>query len=172
MKMLPAAERLATPWKNGGGTTWEVAAFPPNSGLDSFGWRISVAEVASAGPFSDFGDVDRILTVLEGRLELRFLDQGCSVLLDPGQSHAFAGNTAIEGRPMGGLVRDLNVMVRRGAWLAQVAADRPEPKSGALVFAVATRAGTGFAALDAALLDDNDNLPKDFSGHFISLRQP
>ena len=49
----------ATPWKNGGGSTRELVCWPPGAGTDAFGWRVSVARIAAAGPFSAFAGVDR-----------------------------------------------------------------------------------------------------------------
>ena len=54
------------PWKNGGGTTAEIAAFPDGAGFNAFDWRISLAEVASDGPFSAFPGIDRTLMLVEG----------------------------------------------------------------------------------------------------------
>jgi len=53
------------PWRNGGGVTREVVS-AGGSGPLSFEWRISIAEVSHAGPFSTFPGVDRIITVIEG----------------------------------------------------------------------------------------------------------
>ena len=73
MRLLAARDRLAKPWKNGGGVTRDVAIAPPDAGLDTFDWRISFADVASDGPFSPFPDIDRTLTVVDGEgLALRF----------------------------------------------------------------------------------------------------
>ncbi|MDE2436514.1 MAG: HutD family protein [Sphingomonadales bacterium] len=171
LRMLPASARVATPWKNGGGKTWEIASFPPGSALHDFAWRISTAEVDVAGAFSNFAQVDRILTVLEGRLELRYVDQGSSVILEPGQSHAFPGDTAIEGHPLGGAVRDLNVMVRRGARQAEMTTHCPPHSPGATVIAIASQPSEGFAALDAAVLEGDTSPPADFVGYFVSLRR-
>ncbi len=54
------------PWKNGGGETVEIAVFPEGAGFKDFGWRISLASVASDGPFSAFPGIDRTLTVIDG----------------------------------------------------------------------------------------------------------
>lgn len=167
---LPAAERKATPWKNGCGKTWEIATFPPGSGLDDFEWRISIAEVGAAGAFSSFKDIDRILTVLHGQLELCFTDDGRSVILGVGQSYAFAGDVAIEGCPVGGPVRDLNVMVRRGQWRADVSTKCPPREPDATVIALASQPAGGLDALDAVRLVEGAGLPPDFTGFFISLR--
>ncbi|EGD04024.1 hypothetical protein B1M_13530, partial [Burkholderia sp. TJI49] len=52
-----AADLVASPWKNGGGVTREIAAFPPGAALDAFAWRVSVADVGAAGPFSRFDGI-------------------------------------------------------------------------------------------------------------------
>ena len=54
---------VPTPWKNGGGTTRELIAWP-NS--EHWVWRMSVAEVAQSGPFSRFDGVQRWFAVLGG----------------------------------------------------------------------------------------------------------
>jgi environmental stress-induced protein Ves len=114
MQVLRAAERLATPWKNGGGVTREVAAWPPGAGFEDFHWRVSMAEVLADGPFSVFPGVDRILAVLEGRLALEI--DGARLELDGATAPAvFPGDVPTAGRLLAGPVVDLNVMVRRGA---------------------------------------------------------
>ncbi|MFD0462192.1 HutD family protein [Microvirga aerilata] len=65
-RVIRNADLVRVAWKNGGGTTAEVAAFPEGSGFDTFGWRISMADVESDGPFSVFPDIDRTLIVVEG----------------------------------------------------------------------------------------------------------
>ena len=54
------------PWRNGGGTTQEVACNPGGSSA-AFDWRLSLADVGQDGAFSAFTGYQRILTVLEGR---------------------------------------------------------------------------------------------------------
>jgi environmental stress-induced protein Ves len=119
MRILRAADRIATPWKNGGGVTREVALWPPDSTFDTFDWRVSLAEVREAGPFSVFENIDRTMAILEGRLALTFADR--EVELD-GEStpFAFAGDESCYGAPLGGPVTDLNVMARRGRATAHV----------------------------------------------------
>ncbi len=111
---LPAEKRVTTPWKNGGGTTCEIAASPADAGFDTFAWRLSIAQVTEPGPFSLFPGVDRHLAVLEGRLEL-LLDGADDVLhLSPDEDPlVFAGDRAAVGRPVDHAVRDLNLMIRR-----------------------------------------------------------
>lgn len=114
MIFLPAANRIAQPWKNGAGVTREVAAFPPRSGLESFDWRVSIAEVTEDGPFSLFPGVDRTLIVLSGEgvaLEVA----GRSSRLRPGEApYSFPGDQPTGCALLGGPVTDLNIMTRRG----------------------------------------------------------
>ncbi|MEC4600651.1 HutD family protein, partial [Burkholderia vietnamiensis] len=51
---IRGAALVASPWKNGGGVTREIAAYPPGAALDAFAWRVSVADVGAGGPFSRF----------------------------------------------------------------------------------------------------------------------
>jgi hypothetical protein len=120
LRHLAAAARRSTPWKNGGGVTQEIAAYPPGAGLDEFDWRISTARVESDGPFSRFEGVDRVLTILEGALELRLGDGAPVVLTDASDPFAFPGDAPCSGAPRDGAVVDLNVMVRRGRVQARV----------------------------------------------------
>ena len=118
--ILRAADRIATPWKNGGGVTREIAVWPPEAGLDDFDWRISMAEVREPGAFSLFPDVDRCLTVIEGCLRLTFDDETSVSLVARSKPWAFPGDQACHGLPIGGRVLDLNVMWRRGQFRSQV----------------------------------------------------
>ncbi|MBS0254111.1 MAG: HutD family protein [Proteobacteria bacterium] len=119
MRHLPAASRQAQPWKNGGGTTSTVAVWPEGAGLEAIGWRLSIAEVAEAGPFSSFPGIDRRLAMLAGRLELRFADR--TATLDPASpALAFAGDEPVSGLPYGGLATDLNLMVDRARFTARL----------------------------------------------------
>ncbi len=124
--LLPAASRIASPWKNGGGVTSEVAVFPAGATMDDFLWRVSIAEVAEAGAFSRFPMVDRVLAVLEGSLSLTIAgENGPALLSSTTGAHAFPGDIDAHGAPLGGPVRDLNVMVRRGTWQASTEVLRP-----------------------------------------------
>ncbi|MBK9080642.1 MAG: HutD family protein [Rhizobiales bacterium] len=115
MRLLSAKDRIARPWKNGGGVTRDVAIAPPDANLDTFDWRISFADVASDGPFSTFANVDRTLTVVTGEgIALRFGDDE-ERALRRGAPFAFTGDAAVASRLLAGPIVDLNVMTRRGA---------------------------------------------------------
>ncbi len=118
--LIRGADLVAAPWKNGGGVTREVAAFPHGAGLDAFVWRMSVADVAQAGPFSRFAGIDRTLVLLSGAGML--LDEKVETsttntlaLTQPLDIAQFAGEAQIDARLVDGATRDFNLMVRRGA---------------------------------------------------------
>ncbi len=113
------------PWKNGGGSTREIACLPAHSSLDSFDWRVSLANVASDGPFSVFPGVDRVLTLLSGTgLRLQSMAgapdtvDACITATSP--PYAFAGETPLHCTMLDGPSTDFNVMTRRGKVTAQV----------------------------------------------------
>jgi len=120
-QLLPAGARAAQPWRNGGGITREVAAHPPGSDLDSFAWRVSVAEVSAGGPFSRFAGVDRRMAVLAGTLEFTLAGQPPQRLAPDSEPVAFAGDAAAAAAPCGATVTDLNVMTRRGRFDSRLA---------------------------------------------------
>ncbi|MGO9804566.1 MAG: HutD family protein [Steroidobacteraceae bacterium] len=114
LAVLRAADRAAVPWKNGGGVTREVAVSPPGSPLGDFDWRVSIAEIGVAGPFSLFPGIDRRMAVLSGRLSLRIDGQAAVTLSNDGSAVAFPGEVPVFAEPLGATVTDLNVMTRRG----------------------------------------------------------
>jgi len=112
----------AMPWKNGGGSTREIACWPAGSGLQDFGWRASIATIAAHGPFSVFPGIDRSITLLAGDgVELDDAAGGIAYRLDvPGEPFAFSGDAHIHCRLLGDTSTDFNVMTRRGLLRAQV----------------------------------------------------
>lgn len=109
--LIDAASVPAQPWKNGGGVTRELYAWP--SGAD---WRlrISLADIERDGPFSAFPGVQRHFAVLSGAgVALRFgntwREQRAG---DP--PLAFDGADAPDCRLLDGATRDLNLMLRGG----------------------------------------------------------
>src|SRR5262249_30878115 len=110
-------------WKNGGGWTTELAAFPEPSGAAPvpFDWRISIAEIESDGAFSTFAGCDRYIALLDGiGMELTF-ESAEPVRLDQRLRFThFAGEWQTHGKLISGPVRDFNVIVRRDACNAEV----------------------------------------------------
>jgi environmental stress-induced protein Ves len=117
MRLIRVSECRAMPWKNGGGTTTEIAVHPQGASLDAFDWRISRAHVGGDGPFSSFAGIDRTLAVLRGDgIRLAFGD-GETITLDRRtEPFAFAADRAVAGQLVDGPIDDLNVMSRRGGW--------------------------------------------------------
>jgi len=112
-KLLQRVDRPSSPWKNGGGITWTVAMDPQDGSMENFSWRLSLAQVGVAGPFSHFAEVDRILAVVEGRLLLRI--DGTERRLGAADGClAFGGEDPVWGAPEGEAALDLNLMLRRG----------------------------------------------------------
>ena len=119
MRVLRAADRIATPWKNGGGVTREVAVFPPGADMDAFEWRISLAEIEADGAFSSFAGVDRVLTVIQGAGLFLTVDDRLLAMDAASPPLDFPGEAQVTARLTDGPISDLNLMVRRGAWRAR-----------------------------------------------------
>jgi environmental stress-induced protein Ves len=111
-----------TPWKNGRGTTREIACWPPGSDLGSFHWRVSIATIAASAPFSTFAGIDRTIMLLSGRgMHLRSADGSVDHRLDAvEQPFAFAGDLTIDCEALGAVSRDFNVMTQRGVYRAEI----------------------------------------------------
>lgn len=98
------------PWRNGGGATRELVAWPDAA---QWSWRMSVAEVAISGSFSGFPGVERWFAVLDG----------AGVALDvAGEVHRltvesaplrFDGGATTACTLLRGPTQDFNLMVRR-----------------------------------------------------------
>ena len=141
-QIIRLSDAVASPWRNGGGVTRELAAWP--AGSADWTWRISVAEVATSGPFSRFEGVQRWFAVLGGN--------GVSLKL-PGAEHRltaasapleFDGAVAVDCQLLGGPTQDLNLMVRQGrasARMRRVAGTQQFVARAAKVLAVYAEAG-------------------------------
>lgn len=114
------ADLTPTPWKNGGGTMREIVCQPPGAGMDGFDWRVSIATIAAAGPFSAFPGVDRVIMLLDGA-GVHLQGAGLDHRLDtPGAPFAFNGDVALDCTPLGGPSTDFNLMTRRGQWRTEL----------------------------------------------------
>lgn len=112
---LRAANHRRMPWKNGGGETVEIAVFPENAALGDFDWRVSMATVATDGPFSIFEGIDRTLSILSGDGMALAIDGREPVLLTKISTPlAFPADLPVMATLSGGTITDLNVMTRRG----------------------------------------------------------
>jgi len=114
LTILKAENHRRMPWKNGGGVTVEIAIHPQGASVDDFDWRVSMATVASDGPFSVFPGIDRTLSVLEGDGILLDVEGEETKLTRESAPLAFAADAHSSARLIGSAITDLNVMTRRG----------------------------------------------------------
>lgn len=105
------ADAAPQPWRNGGGSTRELLAWPPGG---AWQLRISVAEIAADGPFSAYEGVQRWFAVIDGAgVVLGFADG--ERRLEPGAGVLqFDGADAPACRLIDGPTHDLNLMLRSG----------------------------------------------------------
>jgi uncharacterized protein len=113
MTVLRWEELCSVPWKNGGGSTRELACAPVGGTSSDFDWRVSVAEVEADGPFSVFPGVDRVIMLIGGP-EMHMNVEGEVRRLECLDSLSFPGDAATTCRVPSGATRDLNLMVKRG----------------------------------------------------------
>lgn len=120
LRILAARHRTESAWKNGGGTTRQIAIFPEDADLATFAWRVSLATVDAGGPFSTFSGVDRLMLVLDGLLELEMPGAGSLTLEATSPALAFPGDAPVTALAPAAPVVDVNVMVRRGFFTAEL----------------------------------------------------
>jgi len=119
LRILRADDHVRMAWANGGGTTYQVMTSPDGADLDTFDWRVSLAQFVSGGPFSSFPGIDRILLLTEGA-GMQLLVDGATVPLDRFDIARFAGEATTSATLPSGPTRDLNVMTRRGRCTAEL----------------------------------------------------
>jgi hypothetical protein len=118
--LVRADEVAPQPWRNGGGRTRELLAWPT---ADDWQLRVSVADIEADGPFSAFPDVQRWFAVIEGAgVVLRFAD-GERRIECGDEPLQFDGAAAPGCRLIVGPTRDLNLMLRGAAGAMHTAAD-------------------------------------------------
>lgn len=154
--LLPAVDRVAVAWRNGGGITREIFAQP--AGAEDFRWRLSIADVAADGPFSAFPGYRRVITVLTGA-GMRLTVDGTGHDIGPLAPFEFDGGSQTTCTLPGGPITDLNLIVRaadRGS-VRVVHVTEPLTVTGPAAIVVvrgsATVDGQPLRVLDAALVD-------------------
>jgi uncharacterized protein len=129
-RRIGAAEHRAMPWKNGGGSTAEIAIAPPGASVaHGFDWRLSIATIEGDGPFSAFPGYDRTILLLAGKgMVLTVAGQAPHALDRPFVPFRFSGTAATDCRLLDGRCEDLNLMVAQdrftvetGMWTAGAA---------------------------------------------------
>lgn len=148
MKTAPTLQTIALtdtseqPWRNGGGSTRELLAWPAGAGAeggrvgtgaapDAWRVRVSVARIAHDGPFSAFPGVQRWFTVLAGAgVRLRWA-RGSVDLVQGSDPVHFDGGDAPGCAPLDGPTLDLNLMLRGSGGMQPVRAGEPWHAPGA-----------------------------------------
>ena len=143
-------------WKNGGGTTREIASFPPGAAMDDFLWRFSMAKVDSQ---------------VHSRLSLASIRRWrcskgawpCAAPTLPSRSTTGPspspsdGGPSVHDEPLGRPVRDLNAMVRRGTYgsMMAVAGDRAPCQGTGIIIALQAQdlGNICLEAMDCAQID-------------------
>jgi len=111
-KIIRQASFTATPWKNGGGMTYEAMREP--AGGDPFQWRVSVAHIDASGPFSDFAGYCRSMVLLRGLgLTLKFGNGEQRALRKIGDLAQFDGAMPTHCDLLQGPCVDLNFMASK-----------------------------------------------------------
>lgn len=108
-KILRAQDYPRMPWKNGGGSTAEITR-DGGTGLDGFGWRVSIADIGEPGGFSTFAGYQRVITVLQGNGMTLCVDGVDSRALLPLDAFAFSGDSQVSCALLGGPIRDFNLI--------------------------------------------------------------
>lgn len=110
MKLLKKSDYQTMPWKNGLGSTAQIAIHPAGADFSkgNYLWRVSSATVNSDSPFSQFPGCDRWLTVLSGE---GLLINGFPLL--PLSPFHFSGDDLIHSELINDAVTDLGIIYRR-----------------------------------------------------------
>jgi environmental stress-induced protein Ves len=118
--LLPASAYRAMPWRNGLGTTTEIAVEPGADGR--FRWRLSIADVPQSGPFSRFDGYDRVIAVVAGAGMHLAVAGRSSVRLDRDSApYGFPGEASTECTLVDGPIRDFNLIFDRSTTKGVVA---------------------------------------------------
>ena len=108
-----AAEDVAPQrWRNGGGWTRELLAWPAPPA--AWQLRISLATIDAAGPFSVFPGVQRALALVSGAGLLLTIDGTAQRLHAGSEPVFFDGTAAVAAEPLAGPSIDLNLMTAAG----------------------------------------------------------
>ncbi|BDT61126.1 hypothetical protein MasN3_46200 [Massilia varians] len=110
--LIPFAGLLPVPWKNGGGSTTEIAIGPPDSGFEDFDWRVSLATIEKDGAFSSFPGVDRTLALVEGHGMSLEIDGEPTLVNEADPVVAFDGSAQVIAKLSRGGSTDFNAMTR------------------------------------------------------------
>ncbi|WP_428686075.1 HutD/Ves family protein [Reyranella sp.] len=104
--LLDPANYLRTPWKNGGGTTVDIA-------FSGDVWRFGRTPIVQPGPFSDYTGYDRIQVLVSGSGLVLETPEGEIDVRQPFRPVHFTGETRIASRLEAGPVEVVNLIGAR-----------------------------------------------------------
>jgi uncharacterized protein len=111
-RLIRRSSYVPMPWRNGGGTTYEIARDAGESA--EFRWRLSLARIDHPGPFSAFPGYDRAIALVSGEGCVLKGASAAPIVLDrPGAIAKFPGEAPVDCELRSGGCLDLNLMVRR-----------------------------------------------------------
>ncbi|MDR6676133.1 HutD/Ves family protein [Pseudomonas oryzihabitans] len=116
---LPAAGHRRMPWRNGLGSTLEIARDTAATAAD-FGWRVSLADVTRSGAFSPFAGMTRIISVIEGMGMRLHVDGEITPPLGCWQAFVFSGDAQVECELLAGPIRDFNLIYHPDRYAAEL----------------------------------------------------
>lgn len=138
-RTLAARSVAPQPWRNGGGRTRELLAWPSR---EAWRARVSLADIEADGPFSTFPGVTRWFAVVAGAGVVLTFRDGDRSLARGDAPLAFDGADAPMCRLVDGPTRDLNLMLREADGAMVAALDhRPWSPGGAACGLFAAIAG-------------------------------
>ncbi|MEE9335426.1 MAG: HutD family protein [Granulosicoccaceae bacterium] len=115
LQHIPFEQFEAKPWKNGLGTTYDIALLPNGADHTSFDLRFALSPIVEDNVFSAFPGIERVITPVEGEgLGLEFDDAKTQLSLY--QSFRFDSALTPMGKPVSGPIKVINAMARRDSW--------------------------------------------------------
>lgn len=109
---LTEADYTTMPWQ--GGTTKQLAIYPPKSSYDdrNFLWRVSVATIEQElSNFTSLPDYHRFTSAIEGELHIEHNQDGRTIVIAPYQVYSFFGGQETLSSEKG---KHFNLMVHTG----------------------------------------------------------
>lgn len=166
------------PWRNGAGITLEIAREP--SAHSELLWRLSLATVATSGPFSNYAGYRRSVTLIDGDgFRLGIGGQKPVVLDCVGATALFPGEASTTCTLINGASSDLSLMVREpGAIVAvtriQLTASRVMPlRAGVLKALFFLQSGIILLTpSDSEMADSEERAEMEFAAHDTLLLGP
>ena len=113
MQVIRRSDYAQMRWKNGAGSSLEIAASRVPAG--GFIWRLSMAHIEQPGPFSSYDGYERVTALVEGAGFALHAAGAAELQFNAvGDCHAYAGSVPYACELRDGPCRDLNLIARSG----------------------------------------------------------